>query len=94
MENQPNKIYLNLGFNPRDYDKVDFKDLQGVTWSEDKTHEHDIPFVSEEYALQEVLKGKIEVLEELATEAISKASYQDSYYSILNKITEIKNQMK
>lgn len=41
MKNAPNQIYLNIGI-----DHEDFKDLQGVTWSENQINDTDIQYTS------------------------------------------------
>ena len=47
MKNIPDRIYLNLGLE-EDSTDIDFKELYGVTWSEDKIDADDIEYVRKE----------------------------------------------
>lgn len=44
MNNQPQQIFLQIGFNPEGTE--DFNELMGVSWSDKKEHESDLPYYS------------------------------------------------
>ena len=46
MQNIPQKIFLQVDADGEDLTNVDFKELE-VTWSSDKIHDTDIPYIRE-----------------------------------------------
>ena len=46
MKNVPKEIYLNFGFDNKN--DVDFKELNGVSWSDVKINDHDIKYILSE----------------------------------------------
>lgn len=45
MKNKPDRIFLNLGLEDSDITEVlDFRDLYGVSWSEERVFKHDIEY--------------------------------------------------
>ena len=59
MKNIPKEIYLNLGIPKRVFDitrdDIDFKQLNGVSWSTDKIDDQDLKFVLSDVSQQREL---------------------------------------
>lgn len=59
MKNKPQKIFLQIGCDPEDVE--DFKDLEEVSWCENKIHGTDLIYFSEEAILKAGEEGEINV---------------------------------
>lgn len=63
MENQPNRIYLNIGFDPAEELNVDFKELEEVTWCADRQNPWDLPYISEKSIEKEFIDFGAKLIE-------------------------------
>lgn len=90
MKDQPSKIYLNIGFDPKAETDLHFKELDEVTWCAEKVNEWDLEYVSSEAAEQSIIQAKIDVLEEIMNEP----SRRFLAGTITSKINSLKDQLK
>lgn len=90
MNNIPNRIYLNIdigGENPKD---IDFNELSGISWCEDRINADDLVYYSKDFIISVLSVSIKETEEELKTVNTSTMSGGQK----ANRLRGIKKELK
>ena len=95
MKNLPKKIYLDIGFPPRE--GIDFNDLNEVTWSKDNATGNGIRYVHESQlkdtkdmhkACNKIYNEQIDIIEKLKSQLKERDELLDRCYEAVRHTTK------